>query len=83
MATEALYCGTPIIVSTSGGLKEQLVEGKTGFFANTGEEILNVFQKVEKMRDEEYATLAQNAGKANREYSLQNVVSELINIYKE
>jgi glycosyltransferase involved in cell wall biosynthesis len=48
--------GTPSIASDSGGLSEQISDGKTGFIFPTGDvrELANCLVKLEKLNQEEY-----------------------------
>src|SRR5699024_7772822 len=32
VVTESIFCGTPVITSRNGGIKEQVVEGNNGFY---------------------------------------------------
>lgn len=82
VASEALYCGVPAIVSTAGGLKEQITEGKTGYFASTKEEILERIVELSHIDADEYANLSANAAASNKQFSLQHITQELIRIYK-
>jgi len=82
VATEAIYCGVPIIVSTSGGLKEQAIEGETGFFANTHQEVLKTIIKTNSITKEEYDIMVNKTLLANKEFSLENITKQLLKIYK-
>ncbi|MDH3697163.1 MAG: glycosyltransferase family 4 protein [Flavobacteriaceae bacterium] len=81
VATESIYCGTPIIVSSAGGLKEQVNIGKTGFIANTSEEIINIIRESLKMSEKDYHIMAANCKESNKQYSLSYVCKELKNTY--
>lgn len=81
VATESIFCGTPIIVSDKGGLKDQLIENKTGFFANTIEEIVVAITKTKEFNEEEYSELAKNCSHSNKQYSLSSVSNEVVGIY--
>ncbi len=83
IATESLFCGTPIIVSKTGGLKEQLIENKTGYFATTEKEILNIINKAMTLTNNEYLFLKNNALKANKNFSLKNVCYKLYQVYEK
>jgi len=83
VATEAVFCGTPIIVSTNGGLKDQLIKNKTGFFASTTDQIVDVISQTLKLNKEQYQELVKNCLSSNQEYSLLSVCNEIENVYKE
>lgn len=84
VVTEALYCGTPAIVSNIGGLKEQIIDGVNGFILenNTPEDIYNKISSLMQISDEEYKRLANNAENSNASFSLEYVCNELLDIYK-
>jgi glycosyltransferase involved in cell wall biosynthesis len=49
---EAMACGTPVIAFNSGGVKETVVEGKTGTFFNdlTVDSLMNAIKRMEKIK---------------------------------
>jgi len=81
VATESIFCGTPIIVSKVDGLKEQLIENKTGFFATTHDEVFNIINKTYKLSDTEYNVLLENVLKANKQFGLKLVCEKLYTVY--
>ena len=84
VATEALFCGTPAIVSYTGGLKEQIEEGKNGFFIKefTPEHVAKRMREAMSMDLENYKQMSDYASRSNKEFSLYNIGEELYNIYK-
>ncbi|HIP33469.1 MAG TPA: glycosyltransferase [Bacteroidia bacterium] len=81
VATESIFCGTPIIVSQVDGLKEQLTENKTGFFATTHDEVFNIITKTYELNDSEYSALVKNVLKANKQFGLELVCEKLYSVY--
>jgi glycosyltransferase involved in cell wall biosynthesis len=49
---EAMACGTPVIAFNSGGVKETVVEGKTGTFFNelTIDSLIDAIKRMEKIK---------------------------------
>lgn len=82
VATEAIFCGTPIIVSKIGGLKEQLAENETGFFASTLDEVYDIVLKTKQFDEKQYQKLVKKAKEANKEFGLKLVCEKLLTIYK-
>ncbi|MFW6243379.1 MAG: glycosyltransferase family 4 protein, partial [bacterium] len=83
VVTEALYCGTPVIVSNMSGTKEQVADNYNGFLIrNNITELRDTMCNVLKLSPEEYNRLSANASKSNQQYSLENVTKELLKIYQ-
>lgn len=57
--------GTPSIASDSGGLKEQIVDGETGFIFSAGSvsELENAISRSSMMSGEEYRKMRENSSK--------------------
>jgi glycosyltransferase involved in cell wall biosynthesis len=85
VVSEAMFCGTPAIVSNIGGMKDQVEDGVNGFIIknNTSEELANVLKKAMQLSEDEYDKLAKNAANSNKQYSMKNVCFQLSTIYKE
>lgn len=81
VVTESIFCGTPVIVSKVDGLKEQLIENKTGYFATNSNEVEKIIIKTIKFNTEQYDYLAKNALKANKKFGLKLVCEKLISVY--
>lgn len=47
---ESMACGTPVIALRRGAAPEVIVDGKTGFLANTEDEMVDVMKKVDKIK---------------------------------
>lgn len=85
VASEAIFGGTPVICSSSGGLSEQVIDGENGIIlkdlkdANYIETVmLNAFN----MEEREYSKYRQNCLSGNYIFSLQYVCDELIKVYE-
>lgn len=81
VATEAIFCGTPIIVSKIGGLKEQLIENEIGFFATNHDEVFKIILNTMKFTEKQYQKLADNTLTANKEFGLEKICKKLLTIY--
>jgi phosphatidylinositol alpha-1,6-mannosyltransferase len=60
---EAAACGRPVIVGDSGGARETLVDGETGFLVD-GDDVAEVADAVARLLED--PTLAEQMGKAGR-----------------
>jgi glycosyltransferase involved in cell wall biosynthesis len=80
---EAMYCGTPGIISDLEQLKYQVTEGWNGYiFQNTtSQSLANVIKKATSISSEKWDELSQNARKRTEEYTLDHVCSSLQRIY--
>lgn len=84
VASEALFSGTPVICTPSGGLKEQVFENVNGFLINDVDDYNSIIQLVRKaysMTDEEYNKLRENCNSSNSKFSLRYVCNRLVEIY--
>lgn len=76
---EAMGVGTPVIAYHSGGLKETVVDGKTGIFFNelTTESLREAIKRFEKIKikPEDCIAQAQKFSKENFEKGIQAVIS--------
>jgi len=81
---EALYCGVPVICSDLDQFKEQVREGENGFIIDqsTSESIRDTIRKAFAVSGQDYEKLSSNAASSNKEFTLKNVCSELVKIYK-
>jgi len=85
VVSEAIFCGTPAIVSNIGGMKDQVKDNYNGFIVkeNNPQELAKTLKKALSLSEEEYLKMSENAEKSNKEYSLENVCNKLNSIYKE
>lgn len=84
VVSEALFCGTPVIVSSTGGLKDQVKEGKNGFILekNDPHNLVETMERSFSFDESEYLDLVSNSLKTNKEYSLKEVCNKLVDIYE-
>lgn len=85
VVSEAIFCGTPAIVSNIGGMKNQIKNKFNGFILseNTFECLSTIIIELMKMDNEQYQTLTENTLTTNKEYSMSNVCNISLNIYRE
>lgn len=57
---EAMAAGAPVITTGKGGTGETVIEGKTGFFANTADDIVAAYQKLNRLREQDCIARAQD-----------------------
>jgi len=84
VATEAMFCSTPAIVSNVGGLKDQVKEGVNGLILkdHSVDIVVQAIEKAHKMPKDEYRQMAISASTSNKEHSMKCIISQLISIYK-
>lgn len=63
---EAMAAGAPIITTGKGGTGETVVEGKTGFFANTADDIVAAYKRLNTLSEHDCITRA-------RDYTLETM----------
>lgn len=85
VVSEAMFSGTPVIVSNIGGMKEQVIDGTNGFILkeNTPKEVSLVIQKAYSLQQDDYKKMVDNALKSNKQHSLENVCGKLKIIYEK
>lgn len=72
---ESMACGTPVIGVKDGGLKESIIDGKTGLLINprcSAEDIMEAVQKIETM-----GNLSGACVKRSQDFSLEKFQSQL------
>jgi len=84
VVSEAIFCGTPVLVSNIGGMRQQVVDGFNGFILkeNTPEELAKKMRDCYGLESDIYRSMVKNCLNSNREFSLKSVCSELSNIYR-
>ncbi|MPM88424.1 D-inositol-3-phosphate glycosyltransferase [bioreactor metagenome] len=81
---EAMACGTPVVGSDIGGLKDYIIDGYNGYKFEPG----NVTDLEEKLshylskNDKEKLEFEYNAIETSREYEVNNIKKEIIEIFK-
>lgn len=85
VVSEAIFCGTPAIVSNIGGMKDQIKDGINGYILkeNTPENLAQKIDEVMKIESSQYDTLKNNTISTNKKYSMSSVCNTLLNIYKD
>jgi glycosyltransferase involved in cell wall biosynthesis len=79
---EAMACGTPVLGYKEGGVLETVVEGKTGEFFNTQEELTQLLKNFDKTIYNEKDIIEQ-ANKFSEENFLNNLTKYLVHVYKK
>ena len=84
VATEAIFCATPAIVSNIGGLKTQVIDTENGFIIKelTAQSVADIIAKAYYLSDEDYHVLVTKASNSNKQHSMKSVINKLIEIYK-
>lgn len=73
---ESMACGTPVITTGNGGTGETVLEGETGFFCQTKEEVLSALDKIGSLKRDECIRRAQL-------FSIDNMTKGYMQFYKE
>ena len=83
VVSEAMYCGTPVIVSDVGGMKDQVVDGINGYILteNTPACLAKKMDSTAHLEETKYKQLATNAANSNKLYSLENITNRLVKLY--
>lgn len=68
---EAMAAGTPVITTGKGGTGETVIEGKTGFFANTADEIVAAYNKLNTLIEQDCSARA-------RDYTLETMAERYL-----
>jgi glycosyltransferase involved in cell wall biosynthesis len=84
VVSEAIFCGTPSIVSNIGGMKEQIKNDNNGYILkhNTPKYLAKKIEILYNIDPEKYNKLVKNCRNSNKEYSMNNICNRLIDIYK-
>lgn len=82
-ALETLAFGKPAIVSSTDGLKEIFVDGKTGFFSKAGDidELCSLLEFISRNKNI-LNSMGQNCLIESKKYSPEIVISQFESIYK-
>ncbi len=82
---QAMATGKVVLSTLAGGIGEYLKDGVNGFSVPVGD-VEGLTQKMKKMlslSDEEYKTIAKNAVKTAKNYSIENTSEKYIKLFKE
>jgi len=81
---EAMYCGTPVLVSNIEQFGEQVTDGHNGYRMQvyTADELERLVRKAAAMTDKEWLQLSQQAENSNQDKALVHVCQEQIKIYQ-
>lgn len=83
-ALEAMYCGLPVIASNTRGIRDYMVDGKSGFLSDA-ENALGFADAIRILKED--ATLRKCCGAYNREtvkaFCLEQVKDEVLALFKE
>lgn len=82
---EYMFCGLPVICSNTGGNRELVINGETGFIIPSNDENA-IVEKLEFLRSN--PEIAQKMGEAGRqralsEFSVEKMVNNTIKVYEE
>jgi len=70
---EAMAAGAPVITTGKGGTGETVIDGKTGFFANTESDIVNAYFKINTLREQDCIDRA-------AEYTLESMAQKYFDL---
>ena len=79
---ESMMCGTPVIAHNSGGPKETILDGETGFFYNNETELVQSIKKVFEMDKDQYFRMQQKCLKESTKYDISNSILQLESIFR-
>ena len=77
MNIEALACGTPIVATNKGSLKEIIINNKTGFLCDNYPEMLNAVRNINFLDN------AECRNDACKRFSVENYTQEIIKIHNK
>lgn len=76
IAPEANACGTPVIVTPSGGWNETTIHGKTGFFANSDDDFMYYIKRLDEIKPKDCRKHAEW-------FSYERMAQEYLSLYRE
>lgn len=82
---EAMYCGTPAVISDLDQLKYQVRDGWNGFICQdtTPARLAEILKEANRISPEKWATLSAHARKSAEKYTIDDVCRSLTDIYLE
>jgi len=83
--TEAMACGLPVVATDVGGIKEQIIDGKTGFLIPKGDATVMAARVDFLLKNEEirYCMGKRAAENARLRFNLDQQVTEYLDWYSE
>ncbi len=85
VASEAMFCGTPAIVSNVGGLAEQVSHLSNGLIVDelTPEGLANTLKEAMAIGEDQYNSMSKKAEAMTNLYSLDSVCNKTVEVYKK
>ena len=84
VALEAMACGTPVVASQVGGLAFLVQDGETGFVVPDGDPAALSERLTQLLTDDGLRErLGSRAAEYARQYSWENIVDQLLTIYRK
>ena len=82
--TEAMACGTPVVASATGGLIEQIIDGRTGFLFPSGEPeaLAQSVLRILNLPPEAYSAMKSAAAAQGAQFSLERQADTFIEWYR-
>jgi glycosyltransferase involved in cell wall biosynthesis len=79
---ESMMYGTPVIAHNSGGPKETILNGKTGFLFNTKNELKESLERILSISDEDYFKIQINCLEHVRIFNLSESINKLDKLFR-
>ncbi|MDD4152055.1 MAG: glycosyltransferase [Candidatus Gracilibacteria bacterium] len=80
---ESMARGKPVIGVNEGGLKESIIDGKTGILINAEAKIEDIVKAVNELSSEKAISMRADCEKRASDFSLENFSEEINNILKK
>ena len=79
-----MACGTPVVASATGGLVEQIIDGKTGFLFPSGdsETLAQSALRILNLPSEAYSAMKSAAAAQGARFSLERQADAFIEWYR-
>lgn len=82
-ALEAMASGVPVVSTNAGGLKEIMIQGKTGFMADVGDVKSMSRHALDILQDDEVLkSFKMNAAAHAKKYDISNIVPVYEKLYE-
>ncbi len=75
---ESMSQGTPVIAHGSGGPKESILDGETGFLYNDETDLLKLLIEIATMNDSDYLKMQKACTKRVQKFNLKNAKDQLV-----